>query len=257
MIVKSLTWCTYKNNKYVLPGQAVPLTKGVCLKQINANYSDSNKILTDRGLVDVDRLVQDAAYDNAFLPEKENTLNTMHYRGKNYPLVGNESIFYKDTPLVTCETVRAKDWASTGGSMLELDEPHAFYVAVEVSSDELHTEVWCPTAQRMVCLKVIDVPIVLRDMADVELSFSERCQLMQKTPLLDKKWWIWNGITDSASRQEGSREDWLRHPDTYVNVKKGLPDRLRGHEYYYKVDPNYRRMFANTAIPPAGKFAEI
>lgn len=266
MIIKSLTWCQYQtgwfgqSDKYLLPGQTIPLKKGVVLKQAQAIYSDSNLLLTDRGFIDVDKIATTHLYDNTFLPCAETGLSELKYRGRNAPMLGdNNNPFVDENPLVTHYSLKAKDWVNAAGGLLEIYESHSIYVAIEASPKETGTtKVWCPTEERKVNLKLIDVPLVFLTAEELELSCREEYQIQQKTPFIDKQWWIWNAITTRAvKRQVGERKDWIKHADTYVNTTLGVDESLRGNELYSQIDSNYRRIMSKKSIPPAGKFETV
>lgn len=265
MIAKSLTWCQYStgwfnknSDKYLLPGQAVPLEKGVILKQIRATYSDSDLLLTNCGLVDLDKVITSHKYVGAFLPEKRTVLSELIYRGKNYAMIGdNNNLLLPDVPVVQEKTLKAADWANTAGSLVELEEDHSLYVCVIANADEAANEVWCPTKQKFVRLKIIDVPIAFCELSVISNNPQECYWIYERTPYLDQEWWIWNAITTTGSQKVGDKNDWLSDTETYVNVVKNLPNNLDDYNYFKLIDVNFRRLSGNKKIPPKSEFAVV
>lgn len=262
MIVKSLTWCTYNHN-YLLPGQAIPLRKGVKVHQMQALYSDANLLLINNNkLVDVDKVVTDPCHAGAFLPSKDSMLKTLEFMGVNSPMIGNAMDPFCKRPVLTTKTVLASNWARTAGSLVELDERHSLVVAVETDNkkNDAYTEVWCPSKGKIVCLKIIDVPIVFMDMHDLNISSEQQYYMHSRTPFQKTEWWLWNAVEVSSERtvkDKGDRQMWLSHTETYVNVHYNLADDLKGFELSYKLDSNVRRIWNHAALPPSQEFAEV
>jgi len=265
MIIKSLTWCQYsidgfffrgESDHYLLPGQAVPLKEGVLLKQAVARYTDRDLLVTNVGEVDDEDVIRKVQYENAFLPFRETGVATLEYLGRNYPMIGWESSVYDDLPSLTMENIRAMDWVKTAGTLLEVQEPHYLWIAVEAGRKDKSTKVWCPTQNKLVKLKPIDVPIVFAPVKTLARDTVEEGWLVFNTPHQDEQWWVWNASAVAGKRKVASRTDWLKSPDVYVNVTAKVSDAV-GNNFYKVTDSKYRRLSLKKVGPPTGKFAKV
>lgn len=171
-------------------------------------------------------------------------------------MIGWESDVYDDLPSLEMESLRAMDWVKTAGTLLESQEQHHLWIAVEANKKDKSTKVWCPTQERVVQLKPIDVPIVFSPVKAMVRDTVEEGWLVFNTPHQDEQWWVWNASAAMSKKKVASRSDWLKSTDVYANVTDKLPDAV-GNEFYRLTDPKYRRLSSKKVGPSSGKFAEV